>query len=238
MGLRKEDLKHTIYDIFEIDSFSSKMGEDEDIVVVSFSMRDKGPAEDLVKFLESGYSFILDADVTPGEQRDGTYKVFVEMERSNDVATNIFEIIDGVKKISGLDKLKFRYYKNFNSNEATLENLNTSIPKSSIDYKRNKEETKLENYKHFFNKSYVDSIDLLENTLTIKKIYADPLHFKFIDFGDKETILENINEKFNTDDFAEIIYLCKYIGDYNITKYGDKITMENSGKTLVLERIS
>tara|TARA_A100001035_G_scaffold192318_1_gene153691 strand:- start:487 stop:1203 length:717 start_codon:yes stop_codon:yes gene_type:complete len=238
MGLRKEDLKHTIYDIFEIDSFSSKMGEDEDIVVVSFSMRDKGPAEDLVKFLESGYSFILDADVTPGEQRDGTYKVFVEMERSNDVATNIFEIIDGVKKISGLDKLKFRYYKNFNSNEATLENLNTSIPKSSIDYKRNKEETKLENYKHFFNKSYVDSIDLLENTLTIKKIYADPLHFKFIDFGDKETILENINEKFNTDDFAEIIYLCKYIGDYNITKYGNKITMENSGKTLVLERIS
>ena len=238
MGLRKEDLKHTIYDIFEIDSFSSKMGEDEDIVVVSFSMRDKGPAEDLVKFLESGYSFILDADVTPGEQRDGTYKVFVEMERSNDVATNIFEIIDGVKKISGLDKLKFRYYKSFNSNEATLENLNTSIPKSSIDYKRNKEETKLENYKHFFNKSYVDSIDLLENTLTIKKIYADPLHFKFIDFGDKETILENINEKFNTDDFAEIIYLCKYIGDYNITKYGDKITMENSGKTLVLERIS
>ena len=96
----------------------------------------------------------------------------------------------------------------------------------------------LENYKHFFNKSYVDSIDLLENTLTIKKIYADPLHFKFIDFGDKETILENINEKFNTDDFAEIIYLCKYIGDYNITKYGNKITMENSGKTLVLERIS
>ena len=118
MGLRKEDLKHTIYDIFEIDSFSSKMGEDEDIVVVSFSMRDKGPAEDLVKFLESGYSFILDADVTPGEQRDGTYKVFVEMERSNDVATNIFEIIDGVKKISGLDKLKFRYYKNFNSCKA------------------------------------------------------------------------------------------------------------------------
>ena len=50
MGLRKDDLKHTIYDIFEVDSFSSKMGEDEDIVVVSFSMRDKAPADDLVKF--------------------------------------------------------------------------------------------------------------------------------------------------------------------------------------------
>ena len=79
---------------------------------------------------------------------------------------------------------------------------------------------------------------MLENTLTIKKIYCDPLKFKFLDFGDKQTILENINESFNTNDFAEVIFLCKYIGDYNITKYGDKITMENSGKTLVLERIS
>ena len=51
MGLRHEDLKHMVYDIFEVDSFSSKMGEDEDIVVLSFSMRDKAPADDLVKFL-------------------------------------------------------------------------------------------------------------------------------------------------------------------------------------------
>ena len=114
-GLHKEDLKHMIYDIFEIDSFSSKMGEDQDIVTVSFSMRDKAPAVDLVNFLESGYSFILDADVTPGEQSDGTYKVFVEMERDKAVANNIFEILDGVKKIGGLDSLKFRYYKNFQS---------------------------------------------------------------------------------------------------------------------------
>ena len=238
MGLTKEDLKHMVYDVFEVDSFSSKMGEDEDIVVLSFSMRDKAPADDLVKFLESGYRFILDADVTPGEQSDGTYKVFIEMQRDNDIATNIFEIVDGIKKVSGLDKVKFRYYKSFKSDEATLENLNTRIPKSSIDYKRSKEETKVENYKHFFNKSYVDSIDLLENTLTIKKIYSDPLKFKFIDFGDTKTILENINESFNTNDFAEIIFLCKYIGDYNITKYGDKLTFENAGKTLVVERIS
>ena len=34
MGLRKNDLKHMLYDIFEVDSFASKMGEDEDIVTV------------------------------------------------------------------------------------------------------------------------------------------------------------------------------------------------------------
>tara|TARA_B100000212_G_C27233372_1_gene472607 strand:+ start:49 stop:765 length:717 start_codon:yes stop_codon:yes gene_type:complete len=236
-GLRKEDLKHMVYDIFEIDSFSSKMGDDQDIVTLSFSMRDKAPAVDLVNFLESGYTFILDADVTPGEQSDGTYKVFVEMERDKDIASNVFEVLDGVKKIGGLDKLKFRYYKNFQSKEATLENL-AGIPSSADDYKKVKEETTMENYKHFFNKSYVDQIELLENKLTIKKKYKEPLQFNYVDFGNKQEILDNIKESYNPWDFAEIIYLSKYIGDYNITKYGDKLTFENAGKTLVVERIS
>ena len=45
-------------------------------------------------------------------------------------------------------------------------------------------------------------------------------------------------ESFNTNDFAEIIFLSKYIGDYNITKYGNKFTLDNSGHTLVVERIT
>ena len=83
-------------------------------------------------------------------------------------------MVDGVQKISGLDGLKFRYYKSFSSNEATMENLETRIPNSAVDYKRNREEVKLENYKHFLNKSYLDPTELVENTLTLKKIYADP----------------------------------------------------------------
>ena len=63
------------------------------------------------------------------------------------------------------------------------------------------------------------------------------MKFNFIDFGDKQTILDNLKESFNPCDFAEIIYLSKYIGDYNITKYGNKLTFENAGKTLVLERV-
>ena len=61
MSLHKEDLKYTMFDIFEVDSYSSKMGDDSDIVTVSFSLKEKAPADDLVKFLESGYDYILDA---------------------------------------------------------------------------------------------------------------------------------------------------------------------------------
>ena len=38
MGLQAKDLRNLVYDIFEIDSFKSKMGEDKDIVVLSFSV--------------------------------------------------------------------------------------------------------------------------------------------------------------------------------------------------------
>jgi hypothetical protein len=73
--------------------------------------------------------------------------------------------------------------------------------------------------------------------LTIKKTWAEPLAFKFIDFGPTLETLNNISESFNPNDFSEIIFLTKYIGDYNITKYGNKLTFDNNGQTLVLERI-
>ena len=81
MGLHTGDLNHLVYDVFEIDSYKSKMGDDKNIVVMSLSAKTKESANDLMNFLEKGYSFILDADVTSGEQADGTYKVFVELEK-------------------------------------------------------------------------------------------------------------------------------------------------------------
>ena len=237
MWLRHGDLKDLVYDVFEIDSYASKMGEDKNIVTLSFSVKDRAPANDLVKFLEGGYSFILDSDVTAGEQEDGTYKVFVELERDRNANDNIMEIVDGVKKLSEIDKFRFRYYKNFRSHDTSIESLNEFVPTDPDNYGIKVNESNLDNYKNFFNKSYIENVTMTENVLTIKKSYADPLMFKFVDFGPTIKTIESITESFNTQDFAEIIFLSKYVGDYNITKYGNKITFDNSGSTLVLERI-
>ena len=240
MGLRTADLKDMVDHIFEIDSFKSKMGEDENIVTLSFSTKTTETATDLVNFLEKGYSFILDADATAGEQKDGTYKVFVEMERSDSCPDQILEIIDGVSKLASEDNFKFRYYKNFRSLEATLENLQENVPTSSDDYGLKIKNVTMESYKNFFNKSYLESVEMAGNILAIKKIYADPLYFNFLNVGNKNDILNSINETITVDDngFAEVIYLSKYIGDYNITKFGNKLTFENDNKVLVLTRIN
>jgi len=128
MGLRAGDLENFIEDIFEIDSYQSKMGDDRNIITLSFTCKDKQPAEDLANFLEKGYGFILDADVTAGEQADGNYKVFVELERDRSAPDNINEILDGVGKISNLESFRFRYYKNFKSQPATLEQIKQDVP--------------------------------------------------------------------------------------------------------------
>lgn len=237
MGLQQADLANLVDNVFEIDSYASKMGEDKNIVTLSFSVANKEPADDLVKFLEGGYSFILDADVTAGEQADGTYKVFVELERNRESNENIMEIMDGVGKLTDISDWRFRYYKSFDGHDLSLDSLTEHVPTDPNNYGVKVEETRMNNYKNFFNKSYVDEVVMEGNVLTVKKPYADAIQFKYIDFGKTVPVLNRVTESFNTNDFAEVIFLSKYLGDYNITKYGNKFTLDNSGHTLVVERI-
>ena len=232
MGLLKNDLGHLVDKIIEIDSYKSKMGEDSDIVTLAFSVHGNEPAKDLENFIEKGYPFVLDADVTSGEQSDGTYKVFVEIERTKDISNNILEITDGVKKLADLESMKFRYYKNFRSRDLDEENL-AIIPVDQSSYEIAINETQYENYKNFFTKSYAESIDMLGETLIVKNTYAQPMRFEVTDFGRDPMIEETINMK----DMGEVIFLSKVLGDYNITKYGNTIVLTNEGYRLHLKRI-
>jgi len=235
MGLKAKDLADLVYEVIEIDSFKSKMGEDKDIVTLCFSVKESNAAKDLEKFVESGYSYVLDADSTPGEQTDGTYKVFVELERNRHVPEQIIELTNDVNKLADVS-FKYRYHKNFRSEELTQESLTNTIPLSSSDYEGFIQESSLNNYKEFFNKSFLEYSSIVNETLTLKKPYADAIQFNVIDFGKSLDVVSKIEESFNANDFAEIIFLSKYIGDYNITKYGHKLTFENNNHMLVLER--
>lgn len=238
MSYKAGDLKDLVNNIFEVDSYKSKMGDDEDIVVVSFTVEQSDAAKDLVDFIEKGYAFVLDADSTSGEVDDGKYKVFVEMERDRNVGRNIVELLDGVGKISNIDSFRFRYYKSFTSKEATEFNLSETIPNNSMTYFEKISESKMSNYKDFFNRSYLESSELMGDILYLKKAYADPIAFRIKDFNETNTINESLTQRINMNDYAEILFLTKYLGDYNIMKFGNRtITMENGGHTLVVERI-
>ena len=234
MGLRTSDLKHCVEATIEIDSYKSKMGEDKDIVVMSFSVQGESPANDLVKFVESGYDFVLDADKTSGEQADGKFSVFVELERNNKVPTNILEIVDGVKKLSEIEDFRFRYYKNFRSSLVDEINLSEQIPLDAESYEIKINETQLENYKNFFQNSYVDEIVMNESRITFFKKYAQPMSFDFDRFGNTEDIQKEVTESFDVNKMPEVMFLSKFIGDFNIQIYGDKYLFETDNKSVVL----
>ena len=58
--------------------------------------------------------------------------------------------------------------------------------------------------------------------LEVKNTYLSIVKFDVVNFGKDLEISETIN----MEDMAEVIWATKYLGDYNITKYGKKSKLE------------
>lgn len=93
-GSYRGDLQRLVTPELHVDEYRSKMGNDDDIIVLSFKVRGKEPAQDLVSFLETGYNYILDADVSPGEISPNNYLVFVEIPRRTNAVARIYQIVE------------------------------------------------------------------------------------------------------------------------------------------------
>jgi len=135
-GLEQNDLKRLVHPEMHIDEFKSKLGRDEDVCVVSFKVTDKEPSEDLVNFIEKGYDWVIDADVSSGEMDDGDYIVFVECERTRDIPNNIIKMMSDVINVTGqkLTDWRVRYYKDQTDHDLTIESLSKLIPQTPEEY--------------------------------------------------------------------------------------------------------
>jgi len=237
-SLRAADLRGFIKKVIEIDAFKSKIGDDEDIVTMSFTVDHEDPAKDLENFIEMGFDFVLDADVSPGELDDGTYKVYVELERNRHAPEQIREILDGVEKISGIDNFKFRYFKNFKSQDATEENLSAAIPLDKNAYDAATERSKLDNFQEFFINSYADDIKLLDESISFQRSHGDVIAFDIVTSGTRQEVYEEVQGPImlESSSMAEVMFLSKYIGNYNITKVSDTFIFEHRGWAVALKR--
>lgn len=237
-GLRSLDLKEMVYDIFEVDSFRSKMGEDQDVCVVSFKVKDRSPAKDLMEFIEKGYEFVLDADVSSGEDNKGEYSVFVEISRSPKLAEQIQELTYGVKKLTGIDNFKFKYYKQAHLHEANTDNLKEKIPSSVHEYMNFVNKNKTEDIKRFFSKTLMDDFSLDGSTITITKPFGSKIKLEIVKDSDTESILEGMEEGYSVDQSAtsEVFWLTKVLGDYTINKIGDTFVFNNGNRSMLLKR--
>lgn len=112
-GLEHGDLARLVHNKLHIDEFKSKMGEDADIMVLSIKTYEKKAAEDLMNFIERGYEWVLDADISTGELDDGDYLVFVELERTPAAVRHIVELIEDIVNLTKhkFSDWRFQYQK-------------------------------------------------------------------------------------------------------------------------------
>lgn len=235
-GLRPMDLKEMVHPTFEIDTFKSKMGEDRDVCVISFTVKDRGPAKDLMEFVEKSYSFVLDADLSSGENNNGEYSVFVELDRTPKLAEQIKDLTYGIEKLTGIENFKFRYHKQDTIKEASEEAISATVPNTPMMYDGMMTKIKTESIKNFFNKTLMDDLTLEGDVITIHKPFDQKIQLKILDQED-QTILETEAIRMDTEAVGEIFWLTKVLGDYNISKVGDKLVFDNKGQTMLLQRI-
>lgn len=137
-NLEYGDLKRLVHDELHIDEYKSKMGDDADVCVLSFKVSGKEPSMDLVNFIEKGYEFVLDADVSSGEKEGGDYLVFVELERTKDLPEQIMRLLSDIKNLTEVDpsEWRFKYRKSDKEHDLTEEGLTKAIPLTPEEYNR------------------------------------------------------------------------------------------------------
>lgn len=146
MSLNINDLKELLRTKIHVDEFESKMGKDDDIIVISFKLRYRDPATDLVNFLEKGYDWVLDADVSAGSLSDGSWVVFIESERRPSITKKLLDLLDDLKSLSGNapDTYTFRYKKDTKYIPVTADNFNDTVPLTPREYRRRNKSQELQ----------------------------------------------------------------------------------------------
>ena len=99
-ALEYKDMEGMIKPTIHVDEFASKMGDDDDVIVVSFFVRSKQAADDLANWFEKGYDWVLDADTSPGEIRPGRYLVYIEMRRRSQAGAKISDALDDLNTLT------------------------------------------------------------------------------------------------------------------------------------------
>jgi hypothetical protein len=134
-GLQYKDLEGIMKNTVHIDEFASKMGDDDDIVVVSFFVRDLQAAKDLVGWFEKGYDFVLDADRSPGEIKPSRYLVYVELRRRPNVAKQVGTLIEDLGTLTEFDAKDWTMHYDGKKQPWSVEAMAKTVPMTPADYR-------------------------------------------------------------------------------------------------------
>jgi hypothetical protein len=138
-GLEYKDMVGMMKPTIHIDEFASKMGDDDDIIVISFFVRSQQAARDLMNWFEKGYDWVLDADVSPGEIRPGRYLVYIEIRRRSTAGEKIAGAIDDLSTLTEFTAKDWTMHYEDRESPFDRETFDRLVPLSPKEYRKQKE---------------------------------------------------------------------------------------------------
>lgn len=235
-GLRKDDLKDMIDHSFTVDQYQSKMGDDKDTLVLRFRAASKEPAIDLMEFIEKGYSFVLDADTSSGEEKDGSYGVFVELERTARAPEEIKDLLNGIGQLCGCNSWRFRWYKDSEGYDFDKDTIRQIIPLTPDEYEQYMKISEEKEISEFFDQGAIDDITVEDGIVTFRKPFAEALSAKVIAIGEYDLLKNALRGALQLDESSrsQVTYLNKYLGNYDINKIENHFLIRNGDRAIIL----
>lgn len=139
-ALEYKDMVGMMKPTIHVDEFASKMGDDDDIIVISFFVRAKEAARDLMNWFEKGYDWVLDADISPGEIKPGRYLVYIEMRRRSTAGGKIAEAIEDLGTLTEYTPEDWSMHYEGKDYPFSVEMFDRLVPLSPKDYRKEKEQ--------------------------------------------------------------------------------------------------
>jgi len=138
-ALEYKDMEGMIKPTIHVDEFAAKMGDDDDIIVISFFVRGEQAARDLVNWFEKGYDWVMDADRSPGEIRPGRYLVYIEMRRRSTAGERVAEAIEDLATLTEFEPADWTMHYDGKTTLFSKEEFDRQVPLSPKDYRAQKE---------------------------------------------------------------------------------------------------
>jgi hypothetical protein len=126
----------------------------------------------------------------------------------------------------------------FKSEDASLENLSAIVPSDKASYEIATTRNKLNNFQEFFKNSYAEEIKLLDESISFQRPFGGRVSFEVVNSGPKDLVYALVDGPIilENKDMAEVMFLTKIIGNYNITKISDTFIFENSDWAVSIKR--
>lgn len=192
MSLKNNDLKGTVIPEISIDEFEPKAGDELNVIVVAFYLKDQAPAEDLNTFIQRGFIDSLDVEVSPSTDEQGRYLVFVEMSRDDTFPNKFQALVTDIENVTGQLDWKVKTYfsdgEYFAYNDPALYQYVIIEPSDYVPKEQFKMKDLAEGIDQFFRNSLATDLTIDGTTVIIsgnnRKIVAE-----VVDVGDYDTVI-------------------------------------------------